>query len=286
MNFKKIAVFTLSCIFLFSISMLIKDLVILPSKNKKVSQDIKQIYYNDNIDNNLNDLNKQNYTSKEKNKTDSNKAGNETTEINFNKLKEINSDIIGWINIPNTVVDYPVLMSDIENSQYYLNKDYSKKSTKYGSIFLDSRCNPIENSKNLTLYGHNMNDGQMFAALLKYDNLDFYKTSPVINFNINGKDEKWKIFSVFKTNVGKHKKTDFDYTIPKFKTDEDFMQFVNYIKEISNLSIPVDVQKDDIIVTLSTCSYEKEDNRTVVVARKIRENEAEQIDLDKAYNKN
>lgn len=277
MNFYKICIPVLFCIFTFSTFMIINNKIILPSQNKTVSNEIQNIYYSNEIP-----KTKENY--KEKNDTtEKTTEKNNTAKSSFYQLSAINSDIIGWINIPNTVVDYPVLQSSIEQSQYYINRDYNKKSTKYGSIFMDSRCNPIEESSNLTLYGHNMNDGQMFAALLKYDDLEFYKSSPIINFDIMGTKGKWKIISVLKTNVGRYKETDFDYTIPKFESDEDFLNFADNIKNRSIINIPVDIQKDDILITLSTCSYEKKDNRTVVIARKIRENESKEVDVNKAY---
>lgn len=279
MKFKNLYTTLLLIIFLYSFYMVLNNLFILPERNRTESESIKDIYYTDYENNNPNEKT----LKKDENNNTKNNVTTDNTENKFNKLKEINNDIIGWINIPNTVIDYPVLISDISSPEYYLKRDYKKNTTKYGSIFMDSRCYNISESKNITLYGHNMNDGQMFAALLNYGDLSFYKESPVINFDIMGKKEKWKIISVYKINVQNYENMDFNYTENKFKSDDDFLKFAENIKKRSIINIPVDVEKEDVILTLSTCSYEKEDNRTVISARKLRKNESETVDIENAY---
>ena len=139
--------------------------------------------------------------------------------------------------------------------------------------------------KNLTLYGHNMNDGQMFAAILQYTDLEFYKSAPVIDFDLEGVEGKWKVFSVFKINTLPEQGEIFDYAQPDFEDDEAFTAFIEEMRSRSILNLPVDVNADDQLLTLSTCSYEFEEFRTVVVARRVREGEDATVDLDKAaYN--
>lgn len=203
----------------------------------------------------------------------------------FSQLKEGNPDTIGWIHIPNTVVDYPVMQSSVESPEFYLRRGYDQKYTKYGCIFLDAHCTPAEEMKNLTLYGHNMTDGQMFAAILQYTDLEFYKSAPVIDFDLEGAAGKWKVFSVFKTNTLPEQGEVFEYTQPNFADDAAFTEFIQQVQSRSILNIPVDVDAQDQLLTLSTCSYEFEEFRTVAVARRVRDGEEPTVNLDEAgYN--
>jgi len=103
---------------------------------------------------------------------------------NFKKLQKINSEIVAWINVPHTNIDYPVLYhkEDTLHSQYYLYNNYEKNYSQYGSIFIDFRSQQGVKSKNVIMHGHHMMDGSMFANLLKYGktsiDMNFYKKSP------------------------------------------------------------------------------------------------------------
>lgn len=206
---------------------------------------------------------------------------NENKEVDLDELRKINQDIIGWIRIENTPVDYPVL-----GSEDYLYKNYKGEYSKYGSIFTDNSSKLEENPQNIILHGHHMNNGSMFAAICDFADLTFYKANPTFIFDtIYGKG-KWKVISVFKTNTDPEQGEIFNYLISDFGTKKDnFLEFIYQVRLRSIIDIPVDVNEDDKIVTLSTCSYELKDFRTVVVARKVRENEDENVDVSLAkYN--
>ena len=213
--------------------------------------------------------------------------------IDWDELKKINEDIVGWIQIEDTKIDYPVLWNkdDNRNYQFYLSHNYKGGYDSYGSIFVDYRCTEGTDSKNLVLHGHHMNDGSMFGDLMNYGgtsgNLDFYKKAPTIEFDTPDGDGTYKIISVFKTNTLSGHGEFFNYMIGNFQNEKDFMNYVYNVKIRSLINCPVDVNEDDQLLTLSTCSYEFTNFRTVVVARKVRDGESAKVDTSQAsLNKN
>ena len=212
----------------------------------------------------------------------------EDEPIDFDALRAVNSDIVGWIKVPNTVINYPVLQSSASDPEYYLYRDYKKNDTKYGSVFLDAGASihrGDKNAKSLTLYGHHMNDGRMFAEILKYDNLDFFKRTPTFKFDTYEETGTWKVISIFKTNVLKSQGEVFQYVRNGFSNDEDFLDFVHNIMIRSIINTGVKVNEDDQLLVLSTCSYEFNDFRTVLVARRVRDGEDKTVDVAAAaYN--
>lgn len=209
---------------------------------------------------------------------------------NFKKLQSINGEIVAWINVPHTNIDYPVLYhkGDTLHSQYYLYKNYEKNYSEYGSIFVDFRSQQNVKSKNVIMHGHHMMDGSMFANLLKYGktsiDMNFYKKSPTFTVTTpeNG-DEVYKIISVYKTTGDIKEKDFFNYLQGDFTSDAEFMNYVYNIKARSLVNTPVDINENDTLVTLSTCSYEVHENyRTIVVGRKVRKGESEKVNVASA----
>lgn len=261
------------CVFLLSTGFLVYELLILPNQNRDAIESVQEVYYHAETSSEM---------TAEAVLPD---AEGKQKENGYAALKKKNSDVIGWIKIPGTVVDYPVMQSSPQSPEYYLRRGYDKKYSKYGCIFLDARCTPPEETPNLTLYGHNMTDGQMFAAILQYTDLDFYKSAPVIDFDIEGKSGKWKVFSVFKINTLPEQGELFLYTQPAFEEESAYADFLEQAQSRSLLCLPVDVNTNDQILTLSTCSYEFEEFRTVVMARRVRDGEEPTVALDRAaYN--
>ncbi len=215
----------------------------------------------------------------------------------FESLLKLNEDIVGWITVPNTVIDYPVVKypNDIEyfdahNEFYYLHRDIYRNYDKNGTIFAYYDCafDLGTVSRNTILFGHHMRSGIMFANLLKYDafksgGLQFYKQNPVIRFDTKYDEAEWVIFSVMKLNtLAKHGEP-FPFIRANFENDQDFD---NYIAEVRARSIIdtyscIDVNANDVLLTLSTCSYEYDEFRTVIVARRVRNNESS-IDVSSA----
>nr|WP_316614806.1 class B sortase [uncultured Ruminococcus sp.] len=212
-------------------------------------------------------------------------------EQDWDALKEINEEIVGWITIPDTKIDYPVLYheGDDRYNQYYIKRTYKKESSEYGSIFIDYRSTEGEKSRNVIMHGHDMLDGSMFAGLLGYSpkgdlkgDLEFYQEHPVITFNTPDGDAKYKIISVFKTSTRYEHGEFFNYMQGDFNSDAEYMNFVYNMRVRSFFDIPVTCNENDPIITLSTCCYEFYQWRLVVVARKVRPGEDTNVDVSLA----
>ncbi len=205
----------------------------------------------------------------------------------FLPLLEVNNDIKGWITVPNSKIDYPVLQSEKDlllqpgENETYLYTDYQGNNTKYGSIFIDAHCD-ITNCKNIIIHGHHMRDGRMFANLMNYSDLSFYQSAPVITFDTIYEEAQWKVISIFKTNIMEDQGEPFQYLRYSFADDSDFLNYIYQVRERSLIDIPVDVNENDQLITLSTCSYEFDEFRTVVVARKVRPGEDAGVNVSEA----
>lgn len=179
----------------------------------------------------------------------------------FEQLYADNNDLVGWISIDDTVIDYPVVQ--FVNNSFYLERDFYGETSRAGSIFMDYRNIPDGDDFNTILYGHHMADGSMFKALMKYKDESFFKEHKTIQFDILNKEYQWEIFSVYVTHV------DFYYIDTSFPDDEKKMKFIEQIRGKSLYETDIDVGPEDHILTLSTCTYEFEDARFVVQAKRI-----------------
>ena len=194
--------------------------------------------------------------------------GNDTFFADINNLKQENEDIIGWIQIDNTLIDYPVLQATDNN--YYLTRNYKKEKSKYGSIFAKSECDIKNNNSNVIIYGHNMKDEQMFNTLLKYENKNFYDEHKEIKIATESEESKYSIISVFKSRVFYQDEKDvfryYNYT--KFDNEEEYNTFIKKCKEIQLYDTGVSAQYGEQLVTLITCEYSQVNGRMIVVAKK------------------
>lgn len=171
-----------------------------------------------------------------------------------------NEDIIGWIKISDTAIDYPVVKTD--NNDFYLKNDVYKQPDKAGAIFMDFRNSGDFDDFNTIIYGHNMKNGSMFKSLLKYKDEDFFDTHPTIEYSTLYEDTQWEVFSAYVTS------TDFYYIETDFPSEEDYQSFLDSIVEKSLYAPDFEVSATDTILTLSTCAYDFNDARFVVHARK------------------
>ncbi len=178
----------------------------------------------------------------------------------FYELLEINEEVVGWLRIPNTVINYPVVQA--EDNEYYLSRNLKKETSSAGSIFMDYRNNLSMNSPHTILYGHRMKDGTMFGQLTQFLNEDFLKKHSHFQFETLTESYDLEIFSIYITT------TDFDYIKTSFEHGEEYAQFLQQIKQKSYYEMDVDVAEEDYILTLSTCDYtlDVEDGRLVIHA--------------------
>lgn len=185
----------------------------------------------------------------------------------YRSLHEKNPDLAGWIKIPGTNIDYPVMYTA---DDFYLYRNFNKEDSKKGTIFIDKR-NAIEpRSKNILIYGHNMKDGSMFADIMKYRQESFFREHPKIYFDTMFKEEEYEIVAVFKSKVYKKGDKVFKfYNHLDFPDIEAFDEYARNIKKLSLYETGVTPVYGDSLITLITCSSYTENGRFAVVARKI-----------------
>ena len=190
--------------------------------------------------------------------------------LKVQKLQEENSDIVGWLEIEGTSINYPVLQGT--DNEYYMTHNYKKQKSKNGSIFLTKDYDWSIPSSNLLIYGHNLNNGTMFQELLKYAKEEFYKEHPIIRFTTNKEDAEYEIISVFKSRVYyKTEKNVFRYYFfVNANSEAEYDEFIKNAKKASLYDIDKTAKFGDQLITLSTCSYHVEDGRFAVVGRKTR----------------
>ena len=185
------------------------------------------------------------------------------------KLKEQYDDIVAWIEIEGTEINYPVMQG--EDNDFYMSHNYKKEESKRGSIFLDKSYDWSIPSSNLLLYGHNNSkDGSIFADLIKYKKFDFYKKHKTIKFTTPEEDAEYEIISVFLSRVYyKNEENVFRYYyFINAENEEEYNEYVKNAKEASLYNTGKTAKYGDQLLTLSTCEYSQEDGRLVVVARK------------------
>lgn len=197
-------------------------------------------------------------------------------------LYAINQDLVGWIKIPNSMIDVQVVQA--ADNATYLKQDFYGNYSRYGCPCMDYRNDPKYLNKNTILYGHHMSDGLVFADLKKYKDIEGFQASPVIEFDTLYRSYKFKVYAAFITNS---KESDdngyiFNYTVTDFGSNDKFMEYMAAVDERKLYSTGVDIQPDDKIITLQTCTYEFSDARLVIVGRMLRENESTAIDTSLA----
>lgn len=189
----------------------------------------------------------------------------------FENLYKENSDFVGWVKIPGTNVDYPVMFTpnDSEYGEYYINKNFSGERSSAGIPFIDRNCMLDPPTDNIIIYGHNMNSGKMFHDILKYEDREFYETHKIITFDTLYGDGEYEVVAAFYGQILPEDSTDFKYyQFVNAGSEEEFMDFINNVKRMSVVDTGVSVKYGDELITLSTCAYHVKDGRFAVIAKK------------------
>lgn len=176
----------------------------------------------------------------------------------LSKLKKRNSDVIGYLEIPDTTISYPVMQSK-NNPDFYLNHDIDRNYSFYGTPYLSAYCD-LEKSDNLIIYGHNINGGRMFGALTQYKDEGFYQKHKKIYFTIREKS-KYEIFAVISVN-----KYEFPYWKFVMARDEnDYDEFVDKVKQYSLYDMGITPKYGEKMITLSTCDNSRGNDYRFVI---------------------
>lgn len=180
-----------------------------------------------------------------------------------------NKKLIGWIEIDDTVINYPVMQT--VNNEYYLDHNFNQEEDKNGCIFMDYQCDVVKGCDNIILYGHHMKSGKMFGTLNKYSQKSYYDEHPTILFDTIYEKGEYQIMYVFRSKVYSEEDVTFKYY--QFINASSEKEFNSYINEMSSLSLydtGVTAAYGDKLLTLSTCDYQENKGRFVVVAKKVK----------------
>ena len=252
-----IAIIVCFSVFICSSIYVIKEVIINPYKNNNSVDEARELFYEED-----------NIATSHEDDEDKDRKNNK-----FDKLIEKNSDVKGWIKIEGTNIDYPVLQSekdDIEKGYYYyLNYDWQGNVSKLGSISLMKDVD-IQKNNVYVLFGHNIDYPPcMFHDLLKYKDVQFYKKYPIINFDTLYEEQDFVVFGAVVVETDEQEKD----ILQSHFSKEQLEEYLEWLRDKSVINTNVPVNSNDKILVMYTCSYETEQSRTVVVARKLRKDE-------------
>ena len=201
-----------------------------------------------------------------KNET-SNLSSKNVGNYNLECISKINADIIGWLKIDGTNINYPVM----QNGDFYLHRNVYKNYSSSGTPYLAEHCN-LKASDNLILYGHHMKNSTMFSNLDNYKNYNYYRSNKFFKFytledNKTIKND-YEIVFAFKTVAYSDKGFKY-YNYTKFYDENDFNSFVEKCRNYEFYNTNVKVNYGDKLITLSTCEYSQKNGRMVIIAKKI-----------------
>lgn len=181
---------------------------------------------------------------------------------------EMNNDMVGWITVPGTKVDYPVMQTP-NNKDYYLKRDFYHNWSDWGAIYAREACDINKPSDNVVLYGHHMADGSMFAQLeTKYKYQSFWEEHQYLTFDTLYEKHTYQIIACFRTsaNVGQ------GFAYHQFNdaaNEEEFNAFIAEVKRLALYDTGLTAEYGDKLLTLSTCEYTLSNGRFVVVAKRV-----------------
>ena len=170
----------------------------------------------------------------------------EMAAIDLAALREVNEDVVGWIRIPDTKIDYPLMQG--EDNDYYLKHTWDGRSNSVGSIFLEHLNSPDLMDYNTIVYGHNMNDGSMFAGLRRYTTQEYWESHPYVYMLTDAGVYRYEIFASYRADVDS-----VTYGL-SFNQTETKVNFLQYALEKSKIQTEIMLGRNDRILTLSTCS--------------------------------
>ena len=181
--------------------------------------------------------------------------------VDFEALAERNGDVCGWLYCPDTVISYPVVQA--EDNSFYLHRDIDLNYSSYGTLFTEAMSAKDFDNDNSIIYGHHMKDGGMFAGLVNYAKMNYYEKHPVFYLNTPEMNYRIEVFAAFLTDMYS------DAYNNSFDSDEEMQAWLDAAMELSAIKTDVEVQPGDKVLTLSTCTYEYDTARYVVMGKMV-----------------
>ncbi len=192
------------------------------------------------------------------------------------KLHEENPDVVGWIRMEDTKLDYPVMYTP-DDEEKYLRKNFEGNYSIAGLPFIDKDCKIDPESDNVIIYGHNMNDGTAFKALFNYEDEEYWKENPTFYYATLDEERTYEVMSVFYDRVYyKYEDVFKFYQFIDAKNKNDFNEAILNLQEKSLYDTGVTAEHGDKLLTLVTCSYHHDHGRFVVVAKMVDPDEVEE----------
>mgnify|MGYP003290447601 CR=1 FL=1 len=182
-------------------------------------------------------------------------------------LYDLNPDMVGWIKIEDTRINYPVMQTP-DRPDHYLYRNFHQESSAQGCLYAREVCDITTPSDNITIYGHCMNDGSMFEGLHDYVDKSFFLEHGIIRFDTLMEHHEYQIFAVFKTTASIGEGFAYHQFVDA-GTQKEFDSFVSVCKNLSFYDTGFTPEYGDKLITLSTCEYSQVNGRLVVVAYRI-----------------
>ena len=187
----------------------------------------------------------------------------------YSEIFKQNTDMVGWVKIEGTKINYPVMLS-VNEPDFYLTHGFDKKYTVYGCPYVKEDCDVLAPSDNIVIYGHNMKNGTMFAELERYKEKSFWEAHSIISFDTIYKTQNYMIFAAFETEVNTNSPDLFEYyAFTDARTVQEYNSFITKCKEISFYDTGYSAEYGEKLITLSTCSRNDNNKRIVVIACSI-----------------
>lgn len=188
----------------------------------------------------------------------------------YTELHGQNADMVGWLSIPGTAIDYPVMQKT--GNEYYLHHDFYGEENRHGCLFVKDIADVNTPGDCFIIYGHNMKDGTMFGDLDEYRSEEYYKEHSMLKFDSLYEEREYEIMAVFLSHVYKEGEEGFRYyDFYTADTEKAFQEFYENVTENALYDTGVTAVYGDTFLMLSTCAYHEEDGRLVVVAKQKRE---------------
>lgn len=185
----------------------------------------------------------------------------------YYELYLANSDMVGWIKIDGTRIDYPV-MYDSGSNAYYLHRNFKKENSSDGIPFMDYQCTPNEFGDNVIIYAHNLRNGAMFHDLLNYSSKTFWDKHRTVRYDTMYNMCEYEIFAAFRTSIGSENEFEY-YRFINAGSKAEYDTFVDSCIGNSLYYTGIRPEYGETLLTLSTCSYNTDNERFVVVGRQI-----------------
>lgn len=187
----------------------------------------------------------------------------------YQELYNKNNNYIGWLYVEDTDIEYPVMKGP--DNKFYLSHNIDKSYDKYGMLIMDTYCDYGYSCPQLIIYGHNVNNGDLFGDLLFYKDKGYINYHPTISFDSVYDHNEYKVFAVLVTSITVAQNEIGLFTKWNFDNEQSYDDFIKWTKDNSLYDIEFTPTYDDEILTLVTCEHSNDEGRFVVLAAKIRE---------------